>query len=124
MFLNTDNQFTAQGRLVREALVNISENGNAICSITLAQKTPFRSKGGNETAYITYTAIDTKNNDIATRLAKYTTKGSLDSLVGYFDSYTKVNEKGDTEYYQTNRISSFRNEETKEKTEERRKELD
>ncbi|TRM73768.1 hypothetical protein DJ523_06495 [Sulfolobus sp. E5] len=90
MFLNTDNQFTAQGRLVREALVNISENGNAICSITLAQKTPFRSKGENETAYITYTAIDTKNNDIATRLAKYTTKGSLVSLVGYFDSYTKV----------------------------------
>lgn len=124
MFLSTDNQFTAQGRLVREGLVNITDNGNVICSITLAQKTPFRTNGENEVAYITYTAIDTKNNDIASRLAKYTTKGSLVSLVGYFDSYVKENKNGENEYHQVNRISSFRNEETKEMTEKRRKMLE
>lgn len=115
MFLHTDNQFTAQGRLVREAYVNISDKGNTVCSITLAHKTPFRVNGENEVAYITYTAIDTKNNDLATRLAKYTTKGSLVSLVGYFDSYVKENNKGENEYFQLNRISSFRNEESEEK---------
>lgn len=124
MFLHTDNQFTAQGRLVREANVNISDKGNAVCSITLAQKTPFRVNGENEVAYITYTAIDTKNNDLATRLAKYTTKGSLVSIVGYFDSYIKENTKGENEFIQVNRISSFRNEESKKKTEDRRKELE
>ena len=120
MFLVTDNQFTAQGRLVKQAIVNISENGNAVASITLAQKTPFRSKGENETVYLTYTAIDTKGNDIGTRLAKYTAKGSLVTLIGYLDSYVKEDEKGSKEYIQVNRIQSFRNEESKEKTEERR----
>lgn len=121
MFLNSDNQFTARGRLVREAVVNFSENGNAVTSITLAQKSPFRKDGENETVFITYVAIDTKNNDIATRLAKYTTKGSLVSLQGYFDSYVREVE-GKNEYIQTNRISSFRSEETKEEVEARRKE--
>lgn len=121
MFLQSDNQFTVRGRLVREANVNISDNGNAVSSITLAVDTPFRINGENETAYVTYTAIDTKNNDIATRLAKYTAKGSLITLIGYFDSYVKSNDEGENEYNQVNRISSFRNEESKEKTEERRK---
>lgn len=121
MFLSSDNQFTARGRLVKEAVVNISDNGNTVASITLAQKTPFRVNGENEVVYVTYTAIDTKNYDIATRLAKYTTKGSLVSLVGYLDSYVNEDEKGNKEYIQVNRISSFRNEESKEKTEERRK---
>lgn len=121
MFLNTDNQFTARGRLVKEANINISENGNAVVSIVIAQKTPFRKNGENETVYITYTAIDTKNYDIATRLAKYTTKGSLVTLIGYLDSYINEDEKGNKEYIQVNRISSFRNEESKEKTENRRR---
>lgn len=122
MFLNTDNQFTAQGRLVDEAMVNISENGNAVASITLAQKTPFRKEGENEIVYITYTAIDTKNFDLATRLAKYTTKGSLVSLIGYLDSYVKEDSEGNKQYIQTNRISTFRNEESKEITDKRRTE--
>ena len=120
MFLNTDNQFTVRGRLVREAVVNISENGNAVTNITLAQKSPFRTNGEHETVFISYVAIDTKNNDIATRLAEYTAKGSLISLVGYFDSYVREDEKGQPQYIQTNRIQSFRSEETKEEVEARR----
>ncbi|MGO1581518.1 MAG: single-stranded DNA-binding protein [Mammaliicoccus vitulinus] len=121
MFLSTDNQFTSRGRLVKEAVINISENGNAIASITLAQKKPFKIEGEFETVYINYTAIDTKTNDIATRLAKYTTKGSLISLVGYLDSYVKEDKEG-KKYISVNRISAFRTEESKEETEARRKE--
>ena len=121
MFLSTDNQFTARGRLVKEAVINISDNGNAIASIILAQKKPFRVEGDFETVYINYTAIDTKNNDIATRLAKYTTKGSLVSLIGYLDSYVREEEK-ERKYISVNRISAFRTEESKEETEARRKE--
>ncbi|EQC55442.1 hypothetical protein LLT5_13470 [Lactococcus cremoris subsp. cremoris TIFN5] len=39
MFIATDNQFTARGRLVDSPQINISEKtGNAIVSITLAQE--------------------------------------------------------------------------------------
>lgn len=120
MFLNTDNQFTVRGRLVREAIVNISENGNVVTNIRLAQKSPFKQNGEHQTVFIDYTAIDTKNDSVATRLAEYTAKGSLVSLVGYFDSYVKEDEEGNKEYIQTNRIRSFRSEETKKEVEARR----
>ena len=43
MFIATDNQFTARGRLVDSPQINISEKtGNAIVSITLAQEHPFK----------------------------------------------------------------------------------
>ncbi|MBV7392387.1 single-stranded DNA-binding protein [Enterococcus sp. ALS3] len=124
MFLNSDNQFTARGRLVDNPFINISqETGNAIVSITLAQDHPFKKKGDGtkETVFINYTAIDTQNNKIASRLADYVVKGSLVSLVGFHDSYVKTNEQGKKEYLETKRILQFRNEESKERTEERRK---
>lgn len=119
MYLRTDNSFTARGRLVSAPNYNISKSGNVVTSIRLAQETPFKDKEGNfKVAYIDYVATDTKHNNIATRLAEYTTKGSLVSLVGYHDSYSKEID-GKTMYYQVNRIESFRNEEGKEVTEKR-----
>ncbi|MDR9868074.1 single-stranded DNA-binding protein [Lactococcus cremoris] len=123
MFIATDNQFTARGRLVDSPQINISEKtGNAIVSITLAQEHPFKKKeaGERESVFIKYTAIDTKNNPIASRIAEYVTKGSLVSLIGYHDSYYKENSEGKKEYFEVKRISTFRNEESKEKTLERR----
>ena len=72
MFIATDNQFTARGRLVDSPQINISEKtGNAIVSITLAQEHPFKKNeaGERESVFIKYTAIDTKNNPIASRIA-------------------------------------------------------
>ena len=123
MFISTDNQFTARGRLVDTPQINISEKtGNAIVSITLAQDHPFKKKqdGTRETVFIKYTAIDTQNNKLASRLAVYVTKGSLVSLIGFHDSYSKMNQEGQKEYFEMKRILSFRNEESKEKTSERR----
>lgn len=48
------------------------------------------------------------------------TKGSLVGLIGYHDSYFKENSEGKKEYFEVKRISTFRNEESKEKTLERR----
>lgn len=124
MFIPTDNQFTARGRLVETPQINISEKtSNAIVTITLAQDHPFKKKedGTRETVFIKYTAIDTKNNKIATRLAEYVAKGTLVSLIGFHDSYYKINSEGKKEYFEMKRILAFRNEESKEKTLERRK---
>lgn len=78
MFLQTDNLFMARGRLAKNPVVNISDSGIVVTTITLAQKTPFRNERGEyKTVYIDYVAVDTKNNSIATRLAEYNTKGSL-----------------------------------------------
>lgn len=123
MFLQSDNTFNARGRLVKNPVVNISDSGNVVTTITLAQKTPFRNEQGEyKTAFIEYVAIDTKASKIATMLAEYNTKGSLVTIEGYHDSYIKKLSSGNTEYRQTNRINAFRNEEGKEKTEQRRKE--
>ncbi|QNT13126.1 single-stranded DNA-binding protein [Lactococcus lactis] len=124
MFIPTDNQFTARGRVVETPQINISEKtSNAIVTITLAQDHPFKKKedGTRETVFIKYTAIDTQNNKIATRLAEYVAKGTLVSLIGFHDSYYKINSEGKKEYFEMKRILSFRNEEGKEKTLERRK---
>ncbi len=124
MFIPTDNQFTARGRVVETPQINISEKtSNAIVTITLAQDHPFKKKedGTRETVFIKYTAIDTQNNKIATRLAEYVAKGTLVSLIGFHDSYYKINSEGKKEYFEMKRILSFRNEESKEKTLERRK---
>lgn len=118
MFLSTDNLFIARGRLARNPVTNISGNGNVVTTITIAQKIPFREGSEYKTVYVDYVAIDTKNNNIATRLAEFTTKGTLVTLEGYHDSY----KKGNGEFVQINRITSFRNEEGKEVTEKRREE--
>ncbi|WP_186672934.1 single-stranded DNA-binding protein [Sporosarcina sp. BP05] len=118
MFLQSDNLFTARGRLAKNPVINISDSGNVVTTITLAQKTPFKTeKNEYKTVFIEYVAVDTKNSSTATRLAEFNTKGSLVTLEGYHDSFSK---KG--EYVQVNRISAFRNEEGKEKTEQRRNE--
>lgn len=54
MFIATDNQFTARGRLVDSPQINISEKtGNAIVSITLAQEHPFKKmKLGKENLFL------------------------------------------------------------------------
>lgn len=45
MFIPTDNQFTARGRLVETPQINISEKtSNAIVTITLAQDHPFKKR--------------------------------------------------------------------------------
>lgn len=122
MFLSLDNHFTAKGRLTREPLANYSDKGNLVTSITIAQKTPFKdSNGESQTAYITYTAIDTGNNKIATNLADFATKGSPITLEGYMDSYSKVDSQtGEIIYTEIKRISSFRVEESKQETAKRR----
>lgn len=121
MFLNSDNLFIAKGRLVKNPIYNVSDNGNIVTTITLAQKVPFKEGDEFKTVYIDYVAVDTKNNKIATRLAEYTTKGTLITVEGYHDSYSK--KKNDSvEYIQVNKIVSFRNEEGKAVTEQRRKE--
>lgn len=122
MFLSLDNHFTAKGRLTREPLANYSDKGNLVTSITIAQKTPFKdSNGESQIAYITYTAIDTGNNKIATNLADFATKGSPITLEGYMDSYSKVDSQtGEIIYTEIKRISSFRVEESKQETAKRR----
>lgn len=122
MFLSLDNHFTAKGRLTREPLANYSDKGNLVTSITIAQKTPFKdSNGESQIAYITYTAIDTGNNKIATNLADFATKGSPITLEGYMDSYSKVDSQtGEIIYTEIKRISSFRVEESKQETTKRR----
>lgn len=122
MFMTTDNQFTAKGRLTREPEANYSDNGNLVTSITLAVETPFRDSATNKNAvaYVNYTAIDMGESKIATNLATMVTKGSLVSLVGYNDSYSKVVD-GKTKYTEVKRILSFRNEESRETTEKRKK---
>lgn len=123
MFLQSDNLFHARGRLAKNPVVNISDSGNVVTTIVLAQKTPFKTEEGEyKTVFIEYVAVDTKNNTIATRMAEYTTKGSLVTLEGYHDSFSKTLEKGGSDYRQVNRISAFRNEEGKEKTLQRRSE--
>lgn len=114
MFLQSDNLFNSRGRLTKNPVINISESGNVVTTITLAQKTPFRNGNGEyKTVYIDYVAVDTKSSSIATRLAEFNTKGSLVTLEGYLDSYNNR---------QINRITAFRNEEGKEKTLQRRNE--
>lgn len=122
MFLSLDNHFTAKGRLTREPLANYSDKGNLVTSITIAQKTPFKDSNGEpQFAYITYTAIDTGNNKIATNLADFATKGSPITLEGYMDSYSKVDSQtGEIIYTEIKRISSFRVEESKQETAKRR----
>lgn len=121
MFLQTDNLFTARGRLAKNPVVNISDSGNVVTTITLAQKTPFRNENGeHKTVYIEYVAVDTKNSKVATLLAEYTTKGSLITLEGYHDSFVRNLDNGNKEYRQINKIVVFRNEEGKEKTLQRR----
>ncbi|EME7220449.1 single-stranded DNA-binding protein [Enterococcus faecalis] len=122
MFLSLDNHFTAKGRLTREPLANYSDKGNLVTSITIAQKTPFKDSNGEpQIAYITYTAIDTGNNKIATNLADFATKGSPITLEGYMDSYSKVDSQtGEIIYTEIKRISSFRVEESKQETAKRR----
>lgn len=122
MFLSLDNHFTAKGRLTREPIANYSDKGNLVTSITIAQKTPFKdSNGESQIAYITYTAIDTGNNKIATNLADFATKGSPITLEGYMDSYSKVDSQtGEIIYTEIKRISSFRVEESKQETAKRR----
>lgn len=123
MFLQTDNLFNARGRLAKNPVVNISDSGNVVTTITLAQKTPFRNeKGEHKTAYVEYVAVDTKNSKVATLLAEYNTKGSLITLEGYHDSFVRKLDNGAKEYCQINRIVAFRNEEGKEKTLQRRNE--
>lgn len=123
MFLQSDNTFNARGRLVQEPTVNISDSGNVVTSITLAQKTPFKNESGEyTTVFIEYLAVDTKTSKVATMLAEYNTKGSLITLEGYHDSYVKTLSNDKKDYRQINRISSFRSEEGKERTEQRRKE--
>ena len=123
MFLQSDNLINARGRLAKNPVVNISDSGNVVTTITLAQKTPFKTEGGEyKTVYIEYVAVDSKSNNIATRLAEYNTKGSLVTLEGYHDSYSKKLENGNSDYRQINRITGFRNEEGKEKTLQRRNE--
>ena len=119
MFLQSDNLFNSRGRLAKNPVVNISDSGNVVTTITLAQKTPFKNeKGDYKTVFIDYVAVDT-NSSIATRLAEFNTKGSLVTLEGYHDSYCR---KGSSEYLQIKRITAFRNEEGKEKTLQRRNE--
>ena len=123
MFLQSDNLFNARGRLAKNPVVNISESGNVVTTITLAQKTPFKNENGEyKTVYIEYVAVDTKNSQVATLLAEYNTKGSLITLEGYHDSFVRKLENGGKEYRQINRIVAFRNEEGKEKTLQRRNE--
>ncbi|PGU98939.1 single-stranded DNA-binding protein [Bacillus thuringiensis] len=121
MFMQSDNIFIAKGRLATNPVVNISGTGNVITTVKLAQKTPFRTDNNEfKTVLVEYVAIDTKNNKLGTRLAEYTTKGTLITLEGYHDSYSKENNSGSEEFYQVNRITAFRNEEGKEKTLQRR----
>lgn len=121
MFLQSDNLFNARGRLTKDPVVNISESGNVVTTITLAQKTPFRNENGeHKTVYVEYVAVDTKHSRIGTLLAEYNTKGSLVTLEGYHDSFVRNLENGKKEYRQINRIIAFRNEEGKEKTLQRR----
>ncbi|MGG5373487.1 single-stranded DNA-binding protein [Enterococcus sp. AZ196] len=122
MFMTTDNHFTAKGRLTKEPEANYSDKGNLVTTITLAVETPFRDSntGKNSIAFLNYTAIDMGENKLATRLAKYVTKGSLVTIEGYNDSYSKTVD-GKTHYAEVKRITFFRNEESKEVTETRRK---
>lgn len=123
MYLHSDNRFTARGRLVKDPFITISqETGNSLVSITLAQPHPFKKKsdGTREKVFVTYTAIDTQNNKIASHLADYVVKGTLISLEGFHDSYVRTLSNGEREYIETKRILQFRNEEGKNKTNERR----
>ncbi len=121
MFLQSDNLFNARGRLVQNPTINISDSGNVVTSITLAQKTPFRNAEGEyTTVFLEYVAVDTKASKVATMLAEYNTKGTLITLEGYHDSFVKNLANNKKEYRQINRISSFRNEEGKERTQQRR----
>lgn len=91
MFIATDNQFTARGRLVDSPQINISEKtGNAIVSITLAQEHPFKKNeaGERESVFIKYTAIDTKNNPIASRIAEYVITQLLQGSARYMQHGT------------------------------------
>ena len=123
MYLHSDNRFTARGRLVKDPFIKISqETGNSLVSIILAQPHPFKKKsdGTREQVFITYTAIDTQNNKIASHLADYAVKGTLITLEGFHDSYVRTRSNGEREYIETKRILQFRNEEGKNKTDERR----
>lgn len=123
MFLQSDNMFNARGRLAKNPVVNISDSGNVVTTIILAQKTPFRNAEGEyKTVFIEYVAVDTKVSKVATMLAEYNTKGTLITIEGYHDSFVKELANDKKEYRQINRISAFRNEEGKERTEKRRKE--
>lgn len=123
LFLQSDNLFNARGRLTKNPTVNISDSGNVVTTVTLAQKTPFRNDNGEyKTVYVEYVAVDTKSSKIATMLAEYNTKGSLVTIEGYHDSFVKKLQNGTNDYRQINRIIAFRNEEGKERTEKRRSE--
>lgn len=111
MFLNSDNHFTARGRLVKDPYITISqETGNSLVSITIAQEHPVKKNesGEKEPVFISYIAIDTQSNKIASRLADYVVKGTLISLEGFHDSYVKTHSNGDREYIETKRILQFR----------------
>lgn len=125
MFLQTDNQFIARGRIARDPFVNYSKNGNLVTTITLAQQTPFKNENNEyTTAFISYTAIDTQKNKIATRLAEYAVQGTPISLIGYHDSYSYMDDNGKEQYPQINRISQFRIEENKAAAEKRKNNLE
>lgn len=122
MFLSGDNKIQARGRLTRKPVVNISNSGNVVTTITLAVKTPFKENGKNVVVFVDYVAISNQKDKIGDRLAEYTAKGSLVTLEGYIDCYKKDKPDGSYEYIQANRITSFRCEESKEKTLQRQAE--
>lgn len=122
MYFSKSNSFYAEGRLTHEPNTNYSDKGNLVTSVRLAVKTPFVKDGKNEVAYITYTAIDSENNKIATNLAEFVTTGSPIYLEGYLDSYS-VYDKQDPEkviYNEIKRIVRFESLENKAETEKRK----
>lgn len=126
MFFTKENFFQVEGRLVNEPFVNISEKGNVVTSVRLALKTPFVVDGEYQTSFVSFTAIDSENNRIASNLANFVTVGSPVYLEGYFDSYSNYNKENPEkiDYYNINRIIRFKSLENKEQSEERKKNLE
>lgn len=122
MYFSKSNSFQAEGRLTAEPICNFSEKNNLVTSVRLAVKTPFVVDGENQVAYITYTAIDTEKNKIATNLAEFVTTGSPIYLEGYFDSYSAYDKKDPEKinYFEIKRIAKFESLENKAETELRK----
>lgn len=122
MYFNKLNSFQAEGRLTNEPITNFSEKGNLVTTIRVAVKTPYVLEGENQTAFVSFTAVDSEKNKIATNLAEFLTTGSPVYIEGYFDSYSDYDkeETNKINYHEIKRISKFSCLESKTKTEERK----
>ncbi|MBZ2406671.1 single-stranded DNA-binding protein [Liquorilactobacillus hordei] len=120
MFYSEDNKGCFVGRLAEQFNPNFTDKGEAVGSFTIYVPTPRKtSEDEQKSAHIKCSIFGKK----AEGLAKYTTRGSLIAVTGYFDNHQWQDEKGNKFSELILYTSSFKALESKKITEQRRKKL-